>query len=62
MVCSSGKMVYQSRSVAKRAAKTIKRAPTLWERNMKSRTLRPYRCQECGHYHLTSSVPRPPKC
>lgn len=60
MSCSSGKQTYLSRAQAKYAARRMKvvgkaRRPAGWG----GATWRPYRCPECGMWHLTTGAPRP---
>lgn len=59
MTCSSGKMVYLHRNRAKLVAKRLKRRGRGNMDHPPSATLHPYRCGECGLWHLTSSVNRP---
>jgi hypothetical protein len=53
MQCSSRKRVFFERSYAKAFAKKVKSNGFIDG----ARVLRPYRCRECGFWHLTSSVP-----
>lgn len=55
MSCSSGKVIYFSRTRAKTASKVIKKAGKGNRLCDKAyNTLRPYKCRECMMFHLTS--------
>ena len=55
MECPSGKVTYGKRASAKKAARTIK---TNGGHTKDGRNMKPYKCSECGWWHLTTSVKR----
>jgi hypothetical protein len=53
-----GKLAFTSRAHAKEHARGISKAPRTQEGRGGARMTRPYRCDGCGLWHLTSQTKR----